>query len=64
MFKSWALIKDGVIVNTVLALDSDNKDPNYIWIPVTGTCIGINWTTSDNINFTSPDGSLTVGLNG
>lgn len=55
----WAMIQNGVIVNTVIASDSDIKDPNYIWVNITnyqtsnGYMPGVGWTTTDNINFVS-----------
>ena len=56
--ESWAMIQNGVIVNTVYASDSDIKDPAYIWVNITSyTPIpGIGWTTTDNINFIPPAG--------
>jgi len=31
----WAVIKDGVVVNTVVASEEDIKDSNYNWINIT-----------------------------
>ena len=59
---NWVMIQNGIVVNYVIASDSDAKDPNYIWVNVTnypqnyGYMPGMNWTTSDNINFTPPPG--------
>ncbi len=69
MVKTWALVKDGVVINTVLASDEDIKDPQFTWIDVTGTTIGINWVTQDNKTFDSPTpdaygNSISVTLNG
>jgi hypothetical protein len=56
----WAMIQNGIILNTVYASSTDIKDPNYTWVDITnyltayGYMPGINWTTTDNINFTSP----------
>jgi len=58
MVKTWAVILNGIIVNTVLASDSDIKDPQYIWVDISNysPMPGVGWTTSDNINFNPPVG--------
>jgi hypothetical protein len=58
MIKTWAVILNGLIVNTVRASDSDIKDPAYIWVDLSqyNPQPGIGWTTSDNINFSQPLG--------
>jgi hypothetical protein len=52
----WAMIQNGVIVNTVLASQTDIKDPAYVWVNISGysPTPGIGWTTTDNVNFTQP----------
>lgn len=52
----WAMIQNGVIINTVVASDSDWKDPNYIWVNIVAYIPrpAIGWITSDNINFVPP----------
>lgn len=52
----WAMIQNGTITNTVLASETDNKDPNYIWVNITNyiPAPGIGWTTIDNMTFTAP----------
>lgn len=56
MPNKYALIQNGIIVNTVLANPNDQQDPNYIWVDITNIspqpCIG--YTTSDNQTFTGP----------
>jgi hypothetical protein len=51
----WAMIQNGVVVNTVLASPTDFKDPNYIWVNITAysPMPGIGWTY-DGSNFTQP----------
>lgn len=54
----YALIQNGIVVNTVMAYSTDPKDPSYIWVVITnyptsqGYMPGVGWITSDNINFT------------
>jgi hypothetical protein len=52
----WAMIQNGVIVNTVYASQSDIKDPSYIWVNITNysPVPTIGWITTDNINFSQP----------
>lgn len=56
MIKVWALILNGLVVNTVLASDQDIKDPAYVWIDITNLnpqpCIG--WSYDGN-NFIPPE---------
>lgn len=54
----FALIQNGVIINTIIANPSDPQDPNYIWVDITNynPIPGIGWTTTDNINFIPPSG--------
>jgi hypothetical protein len=56
MIHVYALIANGIIVNTVLAQPTDPQDENYIWVDITAysPIPGIGWTTTDNINFTPP----------
>jgi hypothetical protein len=62
LMETWAMIQNGMIFNTVIASDSDIKDPNYIWVNITnypmsqGYMPGVGWSTTDNINFTPPVG--------
>jgi hypothetical protein len=57
---TYALIQNGVVVNTVLASSTDSQDPSYTWVDITNYSInqgyipGIGWTTTDNVNFTQP----------
>jgi hypothetical protein len=59
----WAMIQNGIIVNTVIASSTDPKNPAYIWVDITnyltnnGYTPSIGWTTTDNINFTAPSGN-------
>jgi hypothetical protein len=54
----WAMVQNGIIINTVVSSDSDPKDPSYIWVNITLYPLrpAIGWITSDNINFTQPVG--------
>jgi hypothetical protein len=58
----WAVIQNGVVVNTVVASDSDYKDPNYTWVKVTnlygsdGNAISTG-SLYDGVNFTTPSGN-------
>jgi hypothetical protein len=56
---TYALILNGVIVNTVLANPSDPQNPAYTWADISGyvPMPGIGWTTTDNVNFTPPQAS-------
>ena len=55
----YALVQNGIIINTVLASPADIKDPIYIWVDITSYSPrpGIGWATTDNINFTPPQGA-------
>ena len=53
MVKTWAVILNGLVINVVLATDEDFKDPQYVWVDITGTHYGMNWTY-DGTNFTMP----------
>jgi hypothetical protein len=59
MAGTWAVILSGTVVNIVLAYDTDVKDPTYIWVDISAynPMPGIGLTTTDNINFTAPEGS-------
>ncbi len=58
MISVWAMIQNGVVINTVIASDTDNKYAPYTWVNLTGlTCtdgtpITIGCTTTDNVTFT------------
>jgi hypothetical protein len=51
----YALIQNGIVVNTVLAGVNDAKDPAYLWLDITSLTPepGIGWTY-DNGVFTAP----------
>lgn len=53
---TYALIQNGVIVNTVLADSKDFQDPSYVWVDIDNIdpLPSIGWTTTDNINFSIP----------
>ncbi len=60
---TYAVILNGVVVNTILALASDPFPSGFQYAVITGTSVGVGWTatTTDNINFTfTPPG----GANG
>lgn len=58
----WAMIQNGVVINTVMASDSDYKYPPYTWVKLTnlygsdGNPITIG-SLYDGTNFTTPVGN-------
>jgi hypothetical protein len=58
----WCKIQNGVVMNTVVASDSDFKDPAYIWVKPSslygsdGNPITIG-SLYDGANFTTPSGN-------
>lgn len=59
----YAMIQNGIIVNTVMASSTDPKDPTYVWTDITnyatmqGYMPGVGWTTIDYVNFLPATGS-------
>lgn len=55
MLDTYALIQNGIIINTVMAASTDPQDSNYTWIDITNINPqpGIGWTY-DGANFTGP----------
>ena len=55
MADTYALIQDGMVVNTVLASPADPKSSNYVWVDVTTTTPqpAIGWSYNGT-SFTSP----------
>lgn len=56
MIGVWAVIQNGIILNTVMVSQTDYKDPQYAWVEITNydPRPSIGWTTTDFINFTPP----------
>lgn len=46
MARIWAMVQDGMVINTIMASDDDYKDPDYLWVDLTGVDPqpGIGWT--------------------
>jgi hypothetical protein len=59
MVYTYAVILNGIIVNTILASPSDYFDPQYTYVIITNynPLPGVGWTTSDNMNFIIPVGN-------
>lgn len=51
----WAMIQNGVVINMVIAAESDAKDPTYAWVDVAGIeptpVIGVSY---DGAHFSIP----------
>jgi hypothetical protein len=54
----YALIQNGIVVNTVNAQSTDTQDPTYIWVDITTISPqpGIGWNYNGTV-FTAPTGS-------
>ena len=53
----YAVILNGVVINTIIANTTSYFDPSFQYAIISGTPTGIGWTTIDNINFLPPTGN-------
>jgi hypothetical protein len=57
----YAVIQNGVVVNTILATAKDEQDPQFMWVIITNLSPqpGIGWSF-DGLNFTAPESNVPI----